>query len=577
MAGLLEQLLARAQPGGFVDPAQEPDAAPETPKDWAAILRAKRKAENARFDETVLPLAPGSLLPFGALGAGMLPPTPSQPAPAAPALAGATPAPMAPADPAMSGALPGSAMALRESDGAPQDQRDASLPAAVPGAPLDLAAAARMPPAAAPAPAAPAGEPPFSFGRLASGVMDKLGRNSSTLLALGAGLAGAPNVGQGISRAAAAAIPASQADKRNNMALDQQKQAYAALVGSGVPPNQALAAIGNPEIMKAVVAKHFEAKPSQHVMAKGPLGEDIPLIFKPDAKNGLGAYYTADGHEYGAENTGSASGSMLAPGVTKLDPSATGEAYLAQYGPEVQAAVKAYMSGDVIPSGNPRQKTIADLAKRVAQTYGMQMGIPVSDARYQEQLTHRREMASGKAGLGLQRTALRQGLEHLEGATRQAIDLGNWSTGIAPVTEGINSVRGITDAQKGKVTAFENKIQTLAGEVGKFFSGSQGGGVHEREDTRKRFKAITSPVVLADAIDSTLELMEGGLHAREQSQSQLFPNGVDPKVAYMTPADHERIARIRELSAQLRSGKAVTAAAPAAPNAIPDGWTVKVR
>jgi hypothetical protein len=34
--------------------------------------------------------------------------------------------------------------------------------------------------------------------------------------------------------------------------------------------------------------------------------------------------------------------------------------------------------------------------------------------------------------------------------------------------------------------------QTLAGEVGKLFSGSAGGGVREREETRERFKTVAS-------------------------------------------------------------------------------------
>lgn len=359
MAGLLEQLLARAQPGGFVDPAQGPDATAETPKDWAAILRAKRRAENARFDETVPPLASGSLLPFGALGAGMLPPTPSQSAPAAPALAGATSAPVAPADPATSGALPGSAMALRESDGAPQDQRDASLPAAVPGAPLDLGAAARMPPAAAPAPVAPTGEPPFSFGRLASGVMDKLGRNSSTLLALGAGLAGAPNVGQGISRAAAAAIPASQADKRNNMALDNQRQTFQALIGMKVPPNEALAAVGNPEMMKAIIAKYAETKPFQHVTVTDSLGNQKVISFNPNNAK----WYDASGKPVAADelHPGMETAAKMAP---NFDPSTRrDEAFLSALDPITQAAVRDIADGKMPATGRNLQKLMPLVAR----------------------------------------------------------------------------------------------------------------------------------------------------------------------------------------------------------------------
>ena len=48
----------------------------------------------------------------------------------------------------------------------------------------------------------------------------------------------------------------------------------------------------------------------------------------------------------------------------------------AQFGPEVKAAVKAYMNGDVMPTGNPRLTWLANFAKTVAQKYGQETPMP---------------------------------------------------------------------------------------------------------------------------------------------------------------------------------------------------------
>jgi hypothetical protein len=90
--GLLEDLLTRASPGGFpavpvppIDPIEEATAAQQA-RD-AAYTRLRR---NLGQDK---PLPEGSLLPFGTIGAGMLPSTNApQPSTApGPAIADAAP------------------------------------------------------------------------------------------------------------------------------------------------------------------------------------------------------------------------------------------------------------------------------------------------------------------------------------------------------------------------------------------------------------------------------------------------------------------------------------------------------
>lgn len=152
----------------------------------------------------------------------------------------------------------------KEVDGAatPTTEMSSANQQPAPAVPMAIPQPAAAPPAPAVAPAqmptpAPAPEQqPSIFGRLMNGLHD----NSNTLLALGAGFAGAPNAGQGISRAAASAIPASQQDLKNKMLLQGQNQTYNALIKRGVPDDVARAAMQNPEILKQVLPSVFGSK-----------------------------------------------------------------------------------------------------------------------------------------------------------------------------------------------------------------------------------------------------------------------------------------------------------------------------
>lgn len=141
-----------------------------------------------------------------------------------------------------------------------------------------------IPDAQAATPAVPQDAGMFSGGL--PGILGKirttLGDNSNTLLALGAGFAGAPNIGQGISRAAAAAIPARAADIKQKLALQTQGVGYQALVQAGVPKNLAIAAMGNPDIMKSVVTNYLsDRKKEIHEGPTDKYGNKTQVLFDP--------------------------------------------------------------------------------------------------------------------------------------------------------------------------------------------------------------------------------------------------------------------------------------------------------
>ncbi len=95
---------------------------------------------------------------------------------------------------------------------------------------------------------------------LGSGIGNFATNNGLTLMALGAGMAGAPNLATGISRGLAAAVPAAAAEQKQRSQLQSLNETYKALIAAGASPNEAFAATTNPELLKTVAAKYLTPK-----------------------------------------------------------------------------------------------------------------------------------------------------------------------------------------------------------------------------------------------------------------------------------------------------------------------------
>jgi hypothetical protein len=345
-----------------------------------------------------------------------------------------------------------------------------------------------------------------------------------------------------------------------------------ALINNGDTPqaasSKAMVAALNPEAAKTILPELFTNK-TELKMVKDALGAEHPYswnareqTFKPVGSDG--------------EMSGGASGqggvSLLAPGVKEYNPSLSGDAYLGQFGPEVQAAVKAYIKGDVMPSGNPRTQAIASKAKEIAQKYGQDMGIPVSDALYGEKRKYYTELGTNSPNsAGGQAKAFNQGISHMTGLADNLEKLDNSNgLGIPVIAQGVNATRQAFSNQQSAISDEAKSLgQTVAGEVGKLFSGSAGGGVHERELTRERFDTVKSKPQLAAALRATLETMDGGLKALEQRRDSILGpnNGVD----LVSNDTRQNIIKIQGAIDRLE-GK--SSAAPT--GGIPSGWSVKV-
>lgn len=449
----------------------------------------------------------------------------------------------------------------------------------------DVSAAARQPSAAptnlapqiaappAPAPASSPVEAPSMFGRLGSGLMGGLERNSNALLALGAGFAGAPNIGQAISRASAAVIPAHAADVKQQLDLQSRSYGTQALIAAGVPIQQAIAASGDPDLKKALIQNYIIDRKSEikSVKSKDAFGNETERLYSVNPFDNTSKEITLGGADGKGGAAAGGKNASFAEGITPetFDHSKVGDEYLSQFSPEMQAGVKAYLRGDSLPTGRQQQ---AQVIKQIAQKYGDDIGVPANDQAYYQRKNFVNSLGNTNSGVGMQVKGFQQGLEHLTELSSKLEKLGNWNgLGIAPLANAVNAVRGQTTSQADIRKGVDAGAQALAGEIGKLYSGSSGGGVHERSATKALFGPNLSGPEMAGALESTLELMRGGLRTVEQRRDELFPGAEKPRGAnFLGPKQEEAISKIESTIKRLR-GEAVAPAA-AAPT-LPSGKT----
>jgi len=356
-----------------------------------------------------------------------------------------------------------------------------------------------------------------------------------------------------------------RADQKEQQALDVQSQTQnltaQALLKKGVDPTTVAAAVRQPELLKALVAEQF-GKSKYKVQKIGQDqfgGEQYAAVNENDPKDvvPIGGQKNADGSA-----TTSGGGGYLAPGVTALDSSKSGDEYLSQFSPEAQAAVKDYAAGLSTPTGNPR-KGWAENIKKIAQKWGNDTGNPIDDTTFAQRRTYRNELAKNSPNTaGGQVKSFSQLLNHMSSLADNIEKQGNVNGGGFPdVAEAANKARQhLSNENAARAKAVESDAQSAAGEIGKLFSGSQGGGVHERELTRSRFGSTSSQPVSAAALESTLELAQGGLQALEGRRDQILGEGKGP--SFVGPKEQAAIEHIKGVISRLKGEQ--TASAPAA-------------
>lgn len=376
---------------------------------------------------------------------------------------------------------------------------------------------------------------------------------------LSAGLAGFANAGgpmQAIGNLIGGLTTGQRTDTQG-MIMQQQRATYQSLVASGVPQSTAMAAALNPEVLKTIAPAYFDTKPQLQETGADPLtGQKSFGIYRPNQ----GTLTPVTGG--GSSATGSTG--FMAPGISKVDSTLTGDDYLKQFSPEVQNAVKDYVQGKTMPTGNPRSG-FTNAVKMIAQKYGNDIGQPADDTNFAARRQMRTQLNSAApSSLGGQLNIGNTAVGHLADLTQKALELGNYDTGIAPLSHIINGARGLSGDMAPKLEALKGAAQHYGQEITKFYSGSPGGEA-ERNRFLESIDGAKTPKELAAVLETEAELMHSRLSTiQEQIKGTLGDQGLK-QYPVVRPESEKAFEKIDRNVQQLRSGT------PAAQVSAPQG------
>lgn len=417
-----------------------------------------------------------------------------------------------------------------------------------PGTPTDVSAQSRTAPPASPAFLQP--QSSSGFGGAARGAMANM--QNGPLGMIGGALAGAMGMGQG--------------SERDQQRANQKAQ-YDALVDAGVPKQQAMIAILNPAAGKAIIDQYLgREKYSVVKTGENEVGKQVYRVFNP--ADGTFKDIPQAGADDGSAipaNAQMTSGTGLLDAMAQARDGGASREDLYKMAPDgLRETVQAMVEGRAIPHNLTARSDVRNRAVMLAHA----IDPTFDEGKILERSKYRTELGSNSPNTaGGQIKAFVQGTGHLDSlaSTLEKLDNSN-GFGIPILAQGANAVRqGWSNKQSAIADEANGLSQTLAGEVGKLFSGTQGGGVHERELTRERFSTVKSRPQLAAALQATLETMQGGLDALEQRRDAILgPNSGADLIGEDTRA---KIARVQAAIERLKGGSdGAQPAAAAAPD-----------
>jgi hypothetical protein len=264
----------------------------------------------------------------------------------------------------------------------------------------------------------------------------------------------------------------------------------------------------------------------------------------------------------------SAAGARSPEREAGIDSTLFGDEYLNQFPPETQAAVRARVRGEAMPAGASKRKQFVD---GVARKYAEDMGTVIDDTVYSQRRAYRQQLGSNSpSSVGGQRNLLGTTFEHLEKVADYAEALGNYDLYSKRISHGVNALRGETTEQAGKVNRLMDAVDKLAGETGRLYSGTQGGGVSERKDTKNRFSGNLSGPELAGALEASKELIIGRMRALEHQRNEILgPMGGN--VNFVSKEMEDRLTRIDKTIARLRGEEKAEKKPTTPPQNAPEG------
>jgi hypothetical protein len=548
--------------GGFADVPLPVDKDAKAAEEWAEKQRVERAsalaAAQARAGLTALPpaapppplAAPDATSPAISMAIGQPPASPFgalSPPPAAPPTVASAPA-----------AAPAIPLPQPRPAGAPANILPPAVANAQAADPTPANPAAQAPAAGVVRPAAPTPAPqePSFLNKLGTA----LGNNSGLLMGLGAGFAGAPSIGTGISRALTAGGAGTQLDQKQNQTATNNTALLRALQEAKVPPALAMAALNNKDVLKSVTDNYLGDRKGELKDIELPNGGKMSVLHNPYTN-------TVTDLQGNPVDLNHIQGGLI-------DPSLTGDAAKAaaqNANPAMYRQAMQYVTGqEALPAGralvNPQLKQAMDLARQIDPN--------LTDNTSQARTAYMKSAGDTKNGVGFQIKGFDQGAEHLNKMAKE-IEQYKPSDGMgsADLAHLMNSVKQRFGDESGLAREISTLGGATAGEIGKLFSGQSGGGVHERETTAGRFATGNSSATeLAGALDGTANLMEGGISSIEKDRDRVMgEHGKNlPQLQFRNPDTQAKIDEVRAIARRLRGEE------PAAPSSQASSATSNV-
>lgn len=410
----------------------------------------------------------------------------------------------------------------------------------------------------------------LGFGDILNKIGDMINARSGTLMALGAGMAGAPSIGIGVGRGLQMALPAMQQD----IAQQKQNQTAQFLAQRGMPPELAQLAVNNPDVLKSLLPRLFGVgKQYQHITVTDAMGNPHVLTFDPDT----GQIKPVSGT--GGVDLGGGIDTDAAVAATK-DYMEKGAIPKNSDLADLVAATHAYMTGGVMPTGNPRQRAIASNAKLIAQRVAMDLGRPelADDALYPARRTMSVDLAkSSNSSMGGILTNGGSAFDHLAELSEAMARQGQYgSSSSIPGSQGMaagwnwltNQPALASTDTAGRMTAVTNIAGHYGQESTKFYSGIGAGDAAERaralEAVAQKGSTATEQ---ADFLLAERNLMLDRLRNKvNQVDNTLGESAINKKFPTFRGDLEKALTKIDANIAKLRAGNTgVKSEVPAAP------------
>jgi hypothetical protein len=433
------------------------------------------------------------------------------------------------------------------------------------------------PPAPPPAPAQePVAMSPQSSGPDAGGTLGGIGDR------LSAGAMGFLN-GGALFPAIGNLIQGLATGKRTDpqgMMLDQQQAVFRYLVANGTPAGQAAVIAQNPKAQELFIAQMVQPKQKFQQVGEDMFGgKQFGLV--NETAGTVSPYAPGSSGAIGAASGGGSD--FLAKGVSQVNSDLAGQDYLKQFSPEIQAAVRNYIEGKSMPTGNPR-KGFTQAVKMIAQKTAADEGSSADDTTFAARRQMRNQLSTAAPNsLGGQINIGNTAIGHLQDLSQKALALGNYTIGGPYISSWINAGRGaISSEQSAKMEALKGAAQHYGQEITKFYAGSPGGEA-ERNRFMDAVSATKTPQELAAVIETEAELAHSRVQAlQSQIRGTLGDAGVQ-QYPVIRPETETALGQITNNVNKLRGGpgSAAPAAAPALPKIGKDwvdiGGGVRVR